>query len=337
MAAAEKTLWGIHAPTTLDARDLFRKEGVVAIGWSAMGDLTAIAAARAAFRKAIETAYPSCKPGAIPVNAGTLYKFCHTMQIGDYLVYPSKHDRMVNIGIVDGGYEYAPAFDRDRPHVRHVKWIKTLPRTAFSQGALYEIGSAVTLFQVRNFAEEFYAALEGKPPEPPIAEDETVGPVVEDIEQSTRDFFLKTLAQRLKGHPFAEFVAHLLNTMGYQTRVSPEGPDGGIDIIAHRDELGFEPPIIEVQVKSTEGSIGDPVVSALYGKVGANEFGLLVTLGTFTTQAQSFARSKSNLRLIDGGELLELIQAHYDVFDGRYKALLPLRRVLIPGPVAPED
>jgi predicted Mrr-cat superfamily restriction endonuclease len=33
---------------------------------------------------------------------------------------------------------------------------------------------------------------------------------------------------------------------------------GGIDIVAHKDELGFEPPIIKVQVKSSEGSIGDP-------------------------------------------------------------------------------
>src|SRR5262249_32427628 len=78
----------------------------------------------------------------------------------------------------------------------------------------------------------------------------------------------KRLAQELKGHPLAEFVAHLLNTMGYRTRVSPEGPDGGIDIVAHKDELGFEPPIIKVQVKSTAGSVGDPIVSALYGKVG---------------------------------------------------------------------
>src|SRR6185437_15343795 len=79
-----------------------------------------------------------------------------------------------------------------------------------------------------------------------------------------------TLAQELKGHPMAHFIGHLLNTMGYRTRVSPEGPDGGIDIIAHKDELGFEPPIIKVQVKSTDkGTIGDPVVSALYGKVGS--------------------------------------------------------------------
>ena len=168
---------------------------------------------------------------------------------------------------------------------------------------------------------------------PPVASDETVALVAEDIEQTARDFILKRLAQELKGHPLAEFVAHLLNAMGYQTRISPEGPDGGIDIIAHKDELGFEPPIIKVQVKSTEGSVGDPVVSALYGKVEASEFGLLVTLGSVTNQARTFARSKSNLRLIDGEEFVDLVLQHYDQFDAKYKGLLPLRRVFVPAPL----
>jgi predicted Mrr-cat superfamily restriction endonuclease len=54
--------------------------------------------------------------------------------------------------------------------------------------------------------------------------------------------------------------------MGYRTRrISREGADGGVDIIAHKDELGFEPPIIKVQVKATEGKVGDPEASALYG------------------------------------------------------------------------
>ena len=121
--------------------------------------------------------------------------------------------------------------------------------------------------------------------------------------------------------------------MGFRTRVSPEGPDGGIDILAHKDELGFEPPIVKVQVKSTDGSIGDPEVSSLYGKVAGGEHGLLVTLGTFTRHAESFAKSKSNLRLIDGEKLVELVLAHYEQFDSRYKAILPLKRVYIPQPV----
>ena len=74
-----------------------------------------------------------------------------------------------------------------------------------------------------------------------------------------------------------------------------------------------------MQVKSTEGSVGDPAVSALYGKVGVSEYGLLVTLGSFTVQARNFAQSKSNLRLIDGEELVRLIFQHYEQFDSRYK------------------
>jgi restriction system protein len=118
--------------------------------------------------------------------------------------------------------------------------------------------------------------------------------------------------------------------MGYRTRISPEGPDGGIDIIAHKDELGFEPPIIKVQVKSGEGNVGDPIVTALYGKVGEKEYGLFVTLGMFTNQAKNFARSKSNLRLIDGDDLVSLILQHYEQFDSQYKGLIPLKKVYVP-------
>jgi restriction system protein len=224
------------------------------------------------------------------------------------------------------------------PNQRSVKWLKAVPRDHFTQGALYEIGSAISLFQVRNYADEFRAALEGKQAIVPAKGDETVAAVAEDIEENTRDFILKTLAQELKGHPLAQFVAQLLNTMGYRTRVSPEGPDGGIDIIAHKDELGFEPPIIKVQVKSSDkGSVGDPTVSALYGKVGSNEYGMLVTLGTFTPPAVSFAKSKTNLRLIDGNALVDLILDHYERFDSSYKGLLPLKRIYVPEPLGSKE
>lgn len=191
----------------------------------------------------------------------------------------------------------------------------------------------MSLFQVKNFAEEFITALEGKAMPASITKDETVSYVIEDIEETTKDFILKKLFQELKGHPLTHFIANILNTLGYRTRVSPEGPDGGIDIIAHKDELGFEPPIIKVQVKSSEGNIGDPVVSALYGKVGSNEYGLLVTPGKFTNQAVNFAKSKATLRLIDGDELIEMILSHYEQLDSRYKGLLPLKRVYIPETV----
>lgn len=326
----EGTIWGIHGGKTGDADSLFLKKNCVAIGWAKMGDLSKIAPDREAFKTMVAKTYPDAKPGAIPTNAGQLFRFVHEIQSGDLVVYPSKRDRRVHIGKIEGAYRYDPSHEESYPNLRQVKWLEASPRTQFTQGALYEIGSAMSLFQVKTYAEEFRAAVEGKIASPPVTKDETVALVAEDIEETTRDFILKTLSQELKGHPLAEFVGQLLNTMGYRTRVSPEGPDGGIDVIAHKDELGFEPPIIKFQVKSSDGNIGDPIVSALYGKVGANEHGLLVTLGSFTNQAVNFARSKSNLRLIDGAELVTLILAHYENLDSRYKGILPLKRVYVP-------
>lgn len=336
MVEQEITIWGIHGGRTGDADSLFLKKGYIAIGWTKIGDLGQIQTDREAFKSKVAQAYPEKKAGAIPNNAGQLYRFVYEMRIGDLIVYPSKQDRRIHIGEISGPYQYDPILDTGYPNQRAVKWLRTLPRTAFKLGALSEIGSAMSLFQVRNYSDEFRIAAKGKLPDGD-GDDETIHWVTEEVEQNTRDFVLKQLAKELKGHPLAHFVSQLLNKMGYRTKVSPEGTDGGVDIVAHKDELGFEPPIIKVQVKSSEGNIGDPIVSALYGKVGTNEFGLLVTLGSFTQQARNFAVSKTNLRLIDGLELVNLVLEHYEQFDSTYKALLPLKRVYIPEVIEDAD
>src|SRR5262249_2534499 len=197
----------------------------------------------------------------------------------------------------------------------------------------------MSFFAVKTYADEFRAVIEGKTAPTPVAEDKSVAAVAEEIEEQTRDYILKKLAQELKGGPFEDFVAHLLQVMGYKTRQPGrgKGADGGVDILAHKDELGFEPPIIKVQVKSKEGTCGDPEVSALYGKCDKDEYALFVTLGDFSNQATNFARSKPNLRLIAGDELVDLILQHYEKFDSRYKGLLPLKSVFVPDPEETDD
>lgn len=331
MTNKEVMVWGIHAGKTGDADSLFRDKNVIALGeYGQVGDISVLPADREAYKKLVREKTQE-KPGAIPVYAGQLFRFVHELKPGDYVIYPSKPEREIYIGRVEGQYQYIPSDKLHYPYRRSVKWLKHLPRTSFSQGALFEVGSAMAFFQVKNFADEFISALE-KPTES-VAEpesDETVRAVVSDIEDSTRDYILKHLKKDLAGHPLEHLVAHLLQTMGYHTRVSKKGADGGLDIIAHKDELGFEPPIVKVQVKSSEETIGEPVVASLYGKVGPNEYGLFVTLGKFTPQARNFERSKQNLRLIDGKEFLDLIFEHYEQFEARYKGLIPLKRVYIP-------
>jgi restriction system protein len=327
-------MWGIHGGRTGDANTLFLTENCIALGWHKIGDLSKLGANREAFKAELATKFPEKKAGSIPVNAGQLFRFVYDAKIGDIVIYPSKADRHIHIGRIKGDYVYAPKGEATYPHRRAVEWLKEFPRTHFSQGALHEVGSALSFFAVKTYADEFRVAIEGKIQPTSVAEDISVAAVAEEIEDQTRDFILKKLAQELKGGLFEDFIAHLLQVMGYKTRQPKrgKGADGGIDIIAHKDELGFEPPIIKVQVKSIEGTSGDPEVTALYGKCDQDEYALFVTLGDFSKQAESFARNKPNLRLIAGDELVNLILQHYEKFDSRYKGLLPLRRVYVPDP-----
>src|SRR5262245_9248569 len=181
MQENDGVLWGIQGGTTGDADTLFLKNNVVAVGWAKAGDLGQLSADREAFKNAVAAAFPDSKPGAILKYAGQLFRFVHEMKPGDLLVYPSKRDRQVHIGRVTGPYRYEPALETGYPNLRPVKWLSAVPRTRFSQGALYEIGSAMTFFQIKSYAEEFLDAAKGKVTPPPVAEDDSVAVVADEI------------------------------------------------------------------------------------------------------------------------------------------------------------
>lgn len=325
--------WGIHAGRLGEVDNIFlsKKLPLVALGWDEIGDLSQIKGDRDSFKAKVMEHYPDLKSGAIPGNAGMLFRFVHEMKIGDYVIYPSKKDRKIHIGKISGEYAYRPDISNTHPNVRTVEWVKMIDRTEVSQGALYEIGSAMSFFQVKNYADEFYSFITGKLLSKKPEIDDTVAVVAENIEEQTATYIKKRLSQELKGFPFEEFVAHLLNIIGYNTKLSKQGGDGGIDIIAHKDALGIEPPIIKVQVKSVDGNISPDKVQALYGNVDQQgEYGLFISLSSFSEKAKLFARSKSNLRLIDGDELIELILINYEKLDSKYKAMIPLKKVYIP-------
>lgn len=229
MTNDEKKIWGIHTQDD----NLFLKENVIAIGWPEMGDLSQLEANRNSFKEKYTQIYPDVKKGSIATGAGMLYRFCYEARIGDYIIFPSKSNREVNIGIVEGDYFY-DASQNEYTQTRKVKWLKHLPRTAFSQGALYEIGSAMSFFTVRNYADEFLAALDKdfRKNFSSDSEDDSIGATAEDIIESTKDFILKELSRQLKGYNLESFIADLLRAMGYRTTVSPQGGDSGIDITA---------------------------------------------------------------------------------------------------------
>jgi restriction system protein len=331
------TMWGVHNDQS--QLDLVGN-GFISIGWAEIGDLSAIGNDKNAMKVRVASAYPDIKPGAIPGTAGTLLAFAYRMQPGDLVVYPYKPDSTLNFGRIETDYYYEAEAPLHRNR-RKVTWLRTgVPRTEFSQTARYEVGSAVTIFQIKHHAREFLSYIEDGTPTPPptilVNPDDAVdvaadAPSAERIETDTRDFIIATLIRELEGAQFEYFVAHLLEQMGYRTRVTQASGDGGVDIVAHRDPLGLEPPIIKVQCKRTTGPMGGPDVQRLTGTLspGGSELGLFVTLGSFSKDAQHISRTRQDLRLVNGNELVDLIFAHYDTFSPEYKRLLPMRSVYV--------
>lgn len=329
MANDELKIWGIHTKDD----NLFLKDNIIAIGWHEIGDLKRIDANREAFKEKYRDTYPDAKKGSVANGAGMLFRFCNEVQIGDYIVFPSKINREVNIGIVEGDYVYDPG-QIEYVQTRKVKWLKHLPRTVFSQGALYEIGSAMSFFTVKNYADEFLAALDKnfKKNFSPEAEDDSIGATAEDIEEITRDYILKELSRQLKGYDLENFVADLLRAMGYRTTVSPHGGDRGIDITAYKDEL---PPRILVQVKSQDGDVKETTIQSLKGAMREGDYGLFVTLSNYTKNAQKYLNNTPIIRGINGTELVELILKYYEDLSEKYRKMIPLKMVYIP--VSKED
>ena len=134
MENEESRFWGIH---TLND-NLFLKDNIIAIGWPKMGDLALVEANREAFKEKYVQVYPEAKKGNIATSAGMLYRFCHEVQIGDYVVFPSKINREVNIGVIEGEYIY-DSTQEEYVQTRKVKWLKHMPRMVLSLTGIHPI------------------------------------------------------------------------------------------------------------------------------------------------------------------------------------------------------
>ena len=326
-SAAEPRIWGIHS--TDDS--LFRNNSVIAIGWEEMGDLSSIPCDRESFKQKYASVYPTASSGNVSTCSGMLFRFVCEMQIGDIVVHPSKADKQVNIGKIEGSYTHVTARS-SFTNERKVKWIKHIPRTAFSNGALYEIGSALTLFQIKNYAEEFLAALTRGFQSGSSGSDDA-GATYDVILEQTRSYVLKELRTKYKGYDFEPVVANLLEAMGYSTVVSPHGGDRGLDIKAFKGEFQVPPRII-VQCKSQGSDISEDLVQRLKGTMKDGDYGLFVSLSKFRKNALDYLSQNPIIRGIDGDEFVELFMKHYDRLDAEIKSAVPLKMVYVAAPQA---
>lgn len=152
----EPAIWGIHNDTlTSELVD----GSFISLGWDELGDLDRIPDGRDGIKAALAEARPEDSAKSIAGQAGVLFRFRSVIREGDVVVAPYKPDSTVNIGVITGDYYYDGAAQQHR-HRRPVRWEKIgLSRTVFTQPALYELGSLLTVFRIRRHAAEFLAAL----------------------------------------------------------------------------------------------------------------------------------------------------------------------------------
>ncbi|MCH9651898.1 MAG: restriction endonuclease [Deltaproteobacteria bacterium] len=337
-------VWLVRAGSHGEYEQKFIQENRVYVTWDELDvDLSKLED-RAELTDALNARNPDSKPKRILNWVSQIWPFVNNMQAGDLVVLPLKTQRALQIGEITGGYHFEPDGPDPYFHWRPVRWIgEAIPRSHFGQDLLHTFGAFLTLCRVqRNNAEariEAMRANDWKPetmrsvirsPTPAVAASGDSETDDTDVEELAGDQIAQLINARFKGHQLARLVDGILQAQGYTTYRSPEGADGGVDILAGAGPLGFGSPRLCVEVKSESTPIDRPTVDKLIGavtKFGAQE-GLFVSWSGFKSNVQKeLASSFFRMRLWSQKELLEALFAVYDRLDEELKAELPLKRI----------
>ena len=128
--------------------------------------------------------------------------------------------------------------------------------------------------------------------------------LLEDTEVRTGTAPLANLTWR----EFEQLVGAHFERLGYGVSFTPDGADGGVDVIARK---GSETFLIQCkQWRATQ--VGVSVVRELFGVMAAQGAtgGYVVSIGPFTADARAFAEGR-NILLVDANSLLKSKASHH--------------------------
>lgn len=333
-------VWLIRAGANGEYEQKFLQEKRVYLTWEGFDHDISKFATQADLLEALKNVYPNDKINRLRNHASQIFPFAHEIKVGDLVVLPLKAQRVICIGEVKSGYHFDASNPDPYYHWRDVQWLnESIPRANFGQDLLYSFGAFMAICRIqRNNAEARLNAMRANQWKPetlvgtiePLIPDDNGDSSLTNLDELARDQLARLIEARFRGHGLTRLVDAILRASGYTTYVSPEGADGGVDILAGSGLLGFEAPRLCVEVKSSSTPIGRPDVDKLIGavrKFGA-QHGLFVSWSGFKSNVQKeLAGSFFDVRLWSQNDLLEQLFAVYDKLDETIKADLPLKRV----------
>lgn len=341
------SLWLIRAGSHGEFESKFLEESRVYVTWENLSHDLLKLESKAALIDALKIIDPEAKPKKLLNHASQIWPFAHTIQKGDWVVLPLKTQQNVYIGEITSDYHFESKGPNPFYHWRSVKWIgEAIPRQYFGTDLLHSFGAFLTICRIqRNNAENRLKAMQSsnwgddpgkmgqlvksKTPAAEASDDELDSEMI-DLEQEGLDRIATLIQAKFSGHALTRLVEGILQAQGYTTYRSPEGADGGADILAGMGALGFGTPQLCIEVKSQDSPIDRPTVDKLLGamsKFNAAQ-GLFVSWGGYKTNVQKeLAQSFFKVRLWTRKDLLEALFSHYDKLDADLKAELPLKRI----------
>lgn len=332
--------WVVRAGGEGESEEFALDNNVVVIGWDELGDLSAVTT-RDQVRELLKVAGYT-DGGRLANHTGQIFRFAREISIGDLVVLPTKRTRTLAVGLCAGGYEFRPSNPEGCRHVRSVEWLLTeQPRSSLGQDLLHSLGGLLTVYRLRrnnavDRLDKFSRT--GRDPElgrsDDISQEDGENSVAEegavDVEPLAIDGIAAHIAGTFKAHGLERLVEAVLEAEGYVTFRSPAGPDGGVDVLAARGPLGFEPPRIAVQVKSGAKAVDAPTLRNLLGAAinFCADQTLFVSWSGFNRGARRLARDQwFNLRIWDSADLIDRITENYDRLPKEIQAELPLKQI----------
>lgn len=331
-------LWLVRAGSTGEFEQKFLNENKIYVTWNELKINLVQLSSKKDLVDQLSIIEPDAKHKKLLNHASQIWPFAHEMAVGDRVILPSKLQPVVYIGVIKSEYKYTDNKDEIFPHSRTVEWIKTpIPRSNFSQDLLYSFGAFMTICRIqRNNAEERISSMQRNNWAPETqnqiiySNDNEEATNETDLEEVGKNQIIKIIEARFKGHNLTRLIKSILVAQGYTCWQSPEGADGGVDILASSGPMGFGGQQICVEVKSGNELVDRSTVDKLIGamtKFNAQQ-GLFVAWGGFKSNVhKELASSFFRVRLWSQNELLEQLFNSYDKLDEEIKAELPLKRV----------
>lgn len=116
--------------------------------------------------------------------------------------------------------------------------------------------------------------------------------------------------QSMDEYAFEELVGDLWEAIGWQTTVTMESKDRGVDVVAERESPFYQKQVIQAKRYGSDNPVSSSEVqqyAGLHLQEDNVDAVVVVTTSRFTSDAQDVA-SDSNVKLIDGEDLCELVR-----------------------------